>query len=181
MTSVQNKMKKLFDSWAECRIFSEGDQVLALLPITTSPFQAKYTGPHKVVKRLSEHNYIIATPEIRKTNQLCHVKLLKPYYEFTDLSMSYVQRSQEPALPACSVGRESVVYFPQLVTSEVEDGLPAPDPAVLQGHLKNSETLGNLQILLDHLSESKRADLVSLIESSSCLFGDTPTQMHYII
>lgn len=56
------------------------------------------------------------------------------------------------------------MYSPQSVTGEVEDGLPAADPAVLQGRLKNSESLGNLQVLLGHLSASKQADIVSLIE-----------------
>lgn len=90
---AQNKMKKQYDRRAERRVFDEGDQVLVLLPVTTSPLQAKYTGAHKVVKRLSEHNYDIATPERRKANQLCHVNLLKPYYECAGLTMSHVQCS----------------------------------------------------------------------------------------
>lgn len=61
-------------------MFSEGDRVLALLPITTSPFQAKYTGPFNI-KWTSDHNYIIARPDRRRGTQLCHVNLLKPYYE----------------------------------------------------------------------------------------------------
>lgn len=29
---------------------------------------------------MSEQNYIISTPEHRKSTQLCHVNLLKPYF-----------------------------------------------------------------------------------------------------
>lgn len=62
LSSVQDKMKNLFYCHAECRVFIVGDQVLALLPITSSPFQAfKFTGPYKVVKKVSEHNPITMT------------------------------------------------------------------------------------------------------------------------
>ena len=68
-------MKRLYDRIAERCVFSPGDQVLALLPNVGSPFQAKFMGPYNVVKRLSEQNYLVATPGRRKQNQLCHVNL----------------------------------------------------------------------------------------------------------
>lgn len=40
LSSAQGKMKKLYDRKVEDRVFLPGDQVLALLPIVTSPFQA---------------------------------------------------------------------------------------------------------------------------------------------
>ena len=41
LESAHSKMKKLFDRQVENHFFLPGDQVLALLPIVTSPFQAK--------------------------------------------------------------------------------------------------------------------------------------------
>lgn len=61
-------------------MFLPGDQVLALLPIVTSSFQATFSGPYSVVKKLADQNYLIATPDRRSSTQLCHVNLLKPYY-----------------------------------------------------------------------------------------------------
>lgn len=49
---------------------------------------------------------------------------------------------------------------------------------MLEAHLKNSESLCRLQVLLDHLSEAKQADLSELINSFPSLFGDIPTQTH---
>ena len=172
---AQGKMETLYDRRAEQRVFSEGDRVLALLPITTSPFQAKYTGPYEIKKRTSDCNYIIATPDRRKGTQLCHVNVLKPYYERV-LPGEAVPVSPAPAHPACSVGRVSTVYPPQSVTVGVEDGLSESDTAVQQGRLKNSESLNNLHALLGHLSESQQGDLSEVITSFPCLFGDTPTQ-----
>ena len=45
-----------------------------------SPFHAKFGGPYEVLKKVSDENYLIATPNRRKSSQLCHVNLLKPYY-----------------------------------------------------------------------------------------------------
>lgn len=71
-------------------------------------------------------------------------------------------------------------FILQSVSTEVEDSLPCVDPAVLQGRLKNSESLSNLQVLLGHLAESKQADLCNVIKSFPCLFSDTPTQTNLI-
>lgn len=72
------------------------------------------------------------------------MNLLKPYCNWPIPS------------PACVVGRTSVISVPQLVETELEDGLPSPDPAVQQVRLKNLEILDNLQVLLGHLLDSKQ-------------------------
>ncbi|KAG1926323.1 thy-1 membrane glycoprotein [Pimephales promelas] len=80
LEKTQKKMKCWFDRKSEIRIFSAGDQVLALLPLPDSPFCAKFLGPYTVLRKVSDQNYIISTPERRKPTQLCHVNLLKPFY-----------------------------------------------------------------------------------------------------
>ncbi len=76
----QEKMKSWYDRSAERCMFSPGDQVLALFPVVSSPFQAKFAGPYSIVKKVSNQKYIISMPERRKSTQLCHVNLLKPYF-----------------------------------------------------------------------------------------------------
>lgn len=58
LESAQVKIKHIYYRWSEHRQFSPGDQVLALLPIVGSPFQAKFTGPgpFMVVRKVSEQN-----------------------------------------------------------------------------------------------------------------------------
>lgn len=80
LAATPEKIKSLYDRRLEVRNFLPGDQVLALCPVSTSPFQAKFTGPYTVLRQTSEQNYIISTPECRRKSQLCHVNLLKPYY-----------------------------------------------------------------------------------------------------
>ena len=45
----QSKMKRRYNHWTELREFSPGDRVLALCPMVSSPFQAKFSGPYNVV------------------------------------------------------------------------------------------------------------------------------------
>lgn len=49
--SAQVKMKHLFDRHTGTRLCCPGDQVLAV-PLVVSPFQAKFMGPHTVLKWL---------------------------------------------------------------------------------------------------------------------------------
>ena len=58
-----------------------GDRVLVLFPVVGNPLQAKYTGPYKVVKKISDTNYLVKTPDRRKETQVCHINMLKAYHE----------------------------------------------------------------------------------------------------
>ena len=171
---AQDKMKHLYDRHAERRVFSPGDQVLALLPMVTSPFQAKFTGPHTVLKRISDQNYVISTPCRRKPVQFCHVNLLKPYYA----------RNADPsgvggAHAACVAGSVPMESLSNLQGCE-EDSVGMPDQALLYGRLKNSEALRSIDQLLAHLPELRRLELAQLIQGFPDLFGDTPSRTHLI-
>lgn len=50
------------------------------MPVQVLPFQAKFEGPYTVEKQLSDQNYLISTPNRRRSSQLCHINLLKPCY-----------------------------------------------------------------------------------------------------
>lgn len=83
--SAQVKMKDLFDRKAKAKQFEPGDQVLALLPVVGSPFQAKFSGPFTVKSHMSVCDYLIKTPEMRKKVHWFHVNLLKPHVDqFSD-------------------------------------------------------------------------------------------------
>ena len=53
----QSKMKVWYDRKAKSRCFEPGDRVLVLFPVVGNPLQAKYSGPYKVVKKISDTNY----------------------------------------------------------------------------------------------------------------------------
>ena len=77
----QSKMKVWYDRKAKSRCFEPGDRVLVLFPVVGNPLQAKYSGPYKVVKKISDTNYLVKTPGRHKETQLCHINMLKAYHE----------------------------------------------------------------------------------------------------
>ncbi|KAK0134480.1 Retrovirus-related Pol polyprotein from transposon 412 [Merluccius polli] len=139
LTEAQKKMKRQYDQKTEVRTFSPGDQVVALLPIPGSPFGAKYSGPYTVTRKVSETNYVVATPERRRSTQLCHVNLLKPYYSSQVVDNSVEQKS---------VGFVVVQGAPEASPVAAEDDVRGPDDAVLRARLNNSQTLAELDDLL---------------------------------
>lgn len=162
---AQIKMKRLFDRHTECRVFSPGDQVLVLLPYPRSPFCAKFSGPYTVVRRVSEQDYIIATPDRKKLKQLCHANLLKPYFS----------RSSEVNISPVSVAPR-VLEDSHLTGGDVK----APGNSELLPRLRNSEALENFESSLSHLSDGHRSEVMCLVAEFPRLFGDVPSRTHLI-
>ena len=54
---------------------------MVLFPVVGNPFQAKYSGPYKVVKKISDTNYLVRTPGRRKETKVWHINMLKAYHE----------------------------------------------------------------------------------------------------
>ena len=54
---------------------------MVLFPVVGNPLQAKYSRPYKVVKKISDTNYIVRTPGRCKETQVCHINMLKTYHE----------------------------------------------------------------------------------------------------
>ncbi len=70
LVTAQGKMKARYDKKAVVRSFQPGDSVLSLLPTPGSVFQAKFTGPYIVKKKVSNTNYIIDTPDSRRKSRV---------------------------------------------------------------------------------------------------------------
>ncbi|XP_056441423.1 uncharacterized protein LOC130378840 [Gadus chalcogrammus] len=85
---AQGKMKRWFDKGARSRSFRPGDKVLVLLPVPGSSLQARYSGPYLVKRKVGDRDYIIDTPERRRRSRLCHINMLKPYFDRESQSVS---------------------------------------------------------------------------------------------
>ena len=51
-----------------------------LTPLSGQPMSAKFTGPYEVLLKLSDVNYLVKTPDRRKSQRVCHINMLKPYF-----------------------------------------------------------------------------------------------------
>lgn len=167
----QDKMEKLFNRKAVARKFQVGDQVLALLPLVSHPFQARFAGPFPVLKCLPGQNYLLKTPERRKGVQVCHVNLLKPY--LSPVSPVVLTTVADDSSPLNEELISSQKSFPS--SGIGEDGVRFPSRDIVEGRLNNSEMFGKLIYHLPHLSSLEKSDILKLVKSFPNLFSDVPS------
>ena len=163
LKTSQGKMKARYDNHVIDRKFKPGDKVLALLPIPGRPLQARYFGPYTIDKKTSYLNYIINTPGRRKNKQMCHVNMLKEYFD-RDSSIS------KPITVVNTVPQESNVFEPEVNSDFIDKSDPGPSK------LENSDILRNLNNKLSHLEPSQQEELKQLIHEYEHLFPDIPTR-----
>ena len=163
LKTSQGKMKARYDNHVIDRKFKPGDKVLALLPIPGRPLQARYFGPYTIDKKTSDLNYIINTPGRRKNKQMCHVNMLKEYFD-RDSSIS------KPITVVNAVPQESNVFEPEVNSDFIDKSDPGPSK------LENSDILRNLNSKLCHLEPSQQEELKQLIHEYEHLFPDIPTR-----
>lgn len=137
-----------------------------MLPLPASPFRAKFLGPYTVTQCVLELNYFIATPDRKKSEQLYHVILLKPYFSRDGTE------SKITAVLTVSDGAFIVLW-------ETED-IEAPADCVLRPRLSNSATLLILDSLVIHLSSLRQREFIKIIHEFPSLFNDTPSRTHFI-
>ena len=137
LKTSQGKMKARYDNHVIDRNFKPGDKVLALLPIPGRPLQARYFGPYAIDKKTSDLNYIINTQGRRKNKQLCHVNILKQYFD-RDSSIS------KQITVVNTVPKESNVFEPEVNSDFIDKYDPGPSK------LENSDILRNLNNKLSH-------------------------------
>ncbi len=173
LSKAQVTMKDHFDRKSVSRHFKEGDQVLVFLPVVGSTLSARFSGPYEVMKKLSDTDYVIRTPDRRKKSRVCHVNMLKAYC------------ARESSLKAVSLNEPENAHSPivTLTCDVVTDSPDDEDDGVIVRHtyqqcarLKNSEVLGDLCSFLSHLPDFQRFDIEQLIHDFPSLFHDVPTR-----
>ena len=172
----QSKMKVWYDRKAKSRCFEPGDRVLVLFPVVDNPLQAKYSGPYKVVKKISDTNYLVKTPDRRKETQVCHINMLKAYHE-----------KPKPELVTLNnrLGLESPTHSKDCV-GQVAEKEEDTESEVRLGNdqqpikLQNSQILNDLDTKLSHLPSVQRKELAEVISQHIKVFPDVPSKTNLI-
>ena len=172
----QSKMKVWYDRKAKSRCFEPGDRVLVLFPVVGNPLQAKYSGPYKVVKKISDTNYLVKTPDRRKETQVCHINMLKAYHE-----------KPKPELVTLNnrLGLESPTHSKDCV-GKVAEKEEDTESEVRLGNdqqpikLQNSQILNDLGTKLSHLPSVQRKELAEVITQYREVFPDVPSKTNLI-
>ena len=172
----QSKMKVWYDRKAKSRYFEPGDRVLVLFPVIGNPLQAKYSGPYKVIKKISDTNYLVKTPGRRKETQVCHINMLKAYHEKPKPELVTLNNRlglESPTHSKDCVGQ--VAEKEEDTESEVRLGKDQ-QPIKLQ----NSLILNDLGTKLSHLPSVQRKELAEVITQYREVFPDVPSKTNLI-
>ena len=165
LAQSQTKMKRRYDKKTVFRAFQPGEKVLVLLPLPGSSLQSQFSGPYTVERKISDTNYVVQTPDRKRKSRVCHINMLKQYFS----------RKSDPQLPpAAPVMSVSAAVPPPYQLGD--DGLTEKSGLLPAARLRNTEILGHLEDFLVYLSDSARADIISLIEDNLLLFSDHPSQ-----
>lgn len=171
LVTTQDKMKACYDKKSVKRSFQPGDSVLVLLPIPGSVFQAKFTGPYVVKRKVSDTNYIINTPDRRRKSRVCHINMLKRYV-ITQSETRGDKCTDEQPCEIVSVPTPTVAMVASYVMEE--DGLCNREVQVSSTCLQNSAILSNLKNHLAYLSTSQANELTDVLHEFPSLFSDVP-------
>ena len=80
LSASQQRMKHRYDRKAVSRDLNPGDQVLALLPVPGSSLSACFSGPYVIERKICETDYVVKTPDRKRSSHVCHVNMLKAYH-----------------------------------------------------------------------------------------------------
>ena len=94
--------KLWYDQKAREREFKTGEEVLVLLPTTSSKLLAQWQWPYCVLHRVGEVNYEVHVPDKRKRKTIFHVNMLKRWHqpEVTCMWAAEVDSGEEEDVPS---------------------------------------------------------------------------------
>ena len=117
------------------------------------------------MQKVDDRNYVIKTVGRRKETQLCHINMLKKYFDKEQAEMTTV-----PIGINCPVeSLENMAKSDNIKTNVAED---------FKIKLQNSNVLNDLDSKVNHLLPDQQKDLIHLIEQFPDLFRDIPLQTH---
>ena len=172
----QSKMKVWYDRKAKSRCFEPGERVLVLFSVIGNPLQAKYSGPYKVVKKISDTNYLVKTPDRRKETQVCHINMLKAYHEKPKPELMILNNK---------LGLENPMHSESCVGQVAEKEEDTESEVRLENDqqpikLQNSQILNDLGTKLSHLPLVQRKELAEVITQYREVFPDVPSKTNLI-
>ena len=179
LKNAQIKMKSNYDKNSKSRSFKTGDKVLVFLPISDHSLQARYLGPFEIENKIDDFNYVIKTPGRRKEKRVCHINMIKEYFD-RENAKNKSNTEINNAISTVTHANVSIEKCNDVCDVSDIDGNNDLDKTirdnVQSAHLKNSDYLSNLDTKLSHLNASQKKQMSSLIRKYESLFPDVPTR-----
>lgn len=122
--SAKERQKTWYDQTARERSFEPGEQVLVLLPSTTSKLTAQWQGPYVVEARVGKVNYKLRMPDRRKKTATFHVNMLQKWHTSADIGLlvSEVEPEEREDIPSWNDSGDGPVQVgPHLSPAQTQD------------------------------------------------------------
>ena len=116
----------------------KSDDIITSHPQTPCPLKARYCGPYTAQENCNDVDYIISTPDRRKSRRLCQINLLKHHHNWDDKPAALVTLVQEKKVREQDISEED-------------------------RWLRNSDVLKNIDQKLGHLLDPERIQVKSLL------------------
>eukprot|EP00731_Ephydatia_muelleri_P016412 Em0009g836a len=153
LKEAQKQQKRWYDSNARMREFKDGDQVLVLLPSSTSMLLASWQGPYVVKKRLSDVTYEVDMSDKKKRKRIFHVNMLRAWHT-PQVTQSLWAGNEE----------------------EVEDDTEGDDLVVW-----NSDAEASKQLMInEQLEDSQKIELLALLKEFDDVLQNTPGKTNLV-
>eukprot|EP00731_Ephydatia_muelleri_P007554 Em0003g1802a len=150
---AQKQQKRWYDSNARMREFKDGDQVLVLLPSSTSKLLASWQGPYVVKKRLSDVTYEVDMSDKKKRKRIFHMNMLRAWHT-PQVTQSLWAGNEE----------------------EVEDDTEGDDLVVW-----NSDAEASKQLMInEQLEDSQKIELLALLKEFDDVLQNTPGKTNLV-
>ena len=150
--------------------------LLSLFPVVGNPLQAKYSGPYKVVKKISDTNYLVKTPGTHMETQVCHINMLKGYHEKPKPEL--VTLNNRPGLGSPTHSKDCVGQVAE--KEEDTESVVRLENDQQPIKLQNSQILNDLGTKLSHLPSVQRKELAEVITQYREVFPDVPSKTNLI-
>ena len=150
LRSAQQRQKTWYDKNARTHSFKAGDNVLVLLPSSTSKLLAEWQGPYPITKQVGPVNYEVNMFDKRRKKRIFHGNMLRGWHS-----------ADNPRLVAFTVPEAGIVEDDSSLGS-IGDTQPSSTPEQQQQQQR------------DHLTAEQNADLESLLAEFDDVFSDKP-------
>lgn len=94
LQKARSRQKAWYDQTAREHLFQSGEQVLILLPTSSSKLTVQWQGPYRVIKPMGKVNYLVNMHDRRKKEHIFHVNMLQKWH--SPVSAFCVQVVGEP-------------------------------------------------------------------------------------
>jgi len=165
LSKSSDKAKKHFDRKTRMRELQAGGSVLIMRPTDSSKLLMQWKGPYQVVERVGMTDYRI---RIGKTEKVCHINMLKKYFELGD-SNKGVSGASKNTEKSSDLENVAAAAIEDETDEDVELMLPGLSPG-------GSETVKDVHISND-LSDEQQQQLWQLVNEFQDIFSDRPGEI----